>query len=225
MLGRWLDGLHTRLFRYELRALLSGGNPCSSRQRPARAPISSRLLSTPTRPVMVAGLGKRDAQAAPRSYSRISFCCGKARDVGTGAADPSPLHDGGPPPRAREVPRQQLTSCSFPRARVSNRSAGGMCFLLVAGCDWVGPSWHIDALPETARDFPEATRCETSLGIGGKTYRSWLEMPPTNVHPMPNSGLFWVPVRVLLMSASTTPWDNAVAHGEAKGARHGDITV
>ena len=37
---------------------------------------------------------------------------GQARDVGTGAADPSPLHDGGSPPRAGQMPRQQLAPIS-----------------------------------------------------------------------------------------------------------------
>src|SRR4029077_16632700 len=37
---------------------------------------------------------------------------GQARNVGTGAPNPSPLHNGGPPPRACEVPSKQLPSLS-----------------------------------------------------------------------------------------------------------------
>src|SRR5262245_31909571 len=35
---------------------------------------------------------------------------GQAGDVGTGAADQAPIHYSGPPPRARQMLRQQLAS-------------------------------------------------------------------------------------------------------------------
>ena len=39
---------------------------------------------------------------------------GHAGDVGTGAADPAALHKGGPPPRLRQMPSDQLASLSAP---------------------------------------------------------------------------------------------------------------
>jgi len=37
---------------------------------------------------------------------------GHAVDIGTGAADPSSLHDSGPSTRSRHVPRQELAACA-----------------------------------------------------------------------------------------------------------------
>jgi hypothetical protein len=39
---------------------------------------------------------------------------GHAGDVGTGAVEPAALHKGGPPPRLRQMPSDQLASLSTP---------------------------------------------------------------------------------------------------------------